>query len=161
MTDLWADAERRAQEYTRQNSLVLSDELGAGYDGIVFATGSGSAVKALRYEELYRRERDVYIRLKERQVEFVEGCRVPALIGYDDQLWVVEIEFVTPPFVVDFAGAHLDMRPQFPEDVYSDWLQEKSDQFGEDWPLVQSVIAGFARVGVYLGDVKPGNITLQ
>ena len=48
MTDLWADAERRAREYARQNSLLLCDQLGAGQDGIVFATDAGSAVKSLR-----------------------------------------------------------------------------------------------------------------
>ncbi|MBX3436866.1 MAG: hypothetical protein KF861_05185 [Planctomycetaceae bacterium] len=161
MSDLWNQARDRAMVYAQKRGRVLCDELGSGYDGIVFATNRATAVKALRYEELYRRERDVYIRLRDRNVEFVEGFRVPALIGYDDQLWIVEMEFVTPPFVVDFAGAYLDERPQFPAEVYSDWQQEKIDQYGADWPLVQSVMAGFARLGIYLGDVKPGNITLQ
>jgi hypothetical protein len=51
---------------------------------------------------------------------------------------MVEMEIVQPPFVLDFAGAYLDRRPDFPEDVYAEWQAEKAEQFGDDWPLVQS-----------------------
>jgi hypothetical protein len=71
------------------------------------------------------------------------------------------MEIVQPPFVLDFAGAYLDRRPEFPTDVYADWLAEKAEQFGDDWPLVQSIMATLAGIGVFLADVKPGNITLH
>lgn len=33
-------------------------------------------------------------------------------------------------------------------------------QFGEErWPIVQNIMAHFARMRIYLADVKPGNIT--
>jgi len=35
------------------------------------------------------------------------------------------------------------------------------EQVGGDWPLVQTIMATLAGVGVYLADVKPGNITLR
>ena len=30
-----------------------------------------------------------------------------------DILWVIEMEIVSPPFVLDFAGAYLDHRPDY------------------------------------------------
>jgi hypothetical protein len=41
----------------------------------------------------------------------VAGFAVPQLIHHDDRLWVVEMGIVSPPFVLDFAGAYLDLRP--------------------------------------------------
>ena len=161
MTDLWADAARRAGEYAATNELVICDQLGAGYDGIVLATTAGSAVKSLRYSELYRRERDVYIRLHNNGVEAIAGCNVPRLIDFDDNLQVVEIEIVQPPFVLDFAGATLDDPPGFPAEVLTAWEAEKREQFGDHWPRVQSVLLAFQRFGIYLADVKPGNIQFE
>src|SRR2546422_3359256 len=66
---------RRAQEYTQRNNLVLGEELGFGVHGIVFVTESQrqkdpfdgrSAIKVHQREPDYRRERDVYLRLREK-----------------------------------------------------------------------------------------------
>ena len=158
---LWQEnAESRAHEFATEREIGLVRQLGAGYDGVVFETDRRSAIKSLRYSELFERERDVYLRLFDRQVLEVCGCRVPRLLDYSDRLQVIEIGIVKPPFVLDFAGAYLDRRPDFPEDVYAEWQAEKAEQFGEDWPLVQSIMAVLAGIGVYLADVKPGNITL-
>lgn len=158
MTDLWADADRRAREYARRNSLLLCDQLGAGQDGIVFATDAGSAVKSLRYAELYVRERDVYIRLQQAGVDFGAGCNVPRLVKFDDSLHVVEMELVQPPFIVDFAGARLDEPPDYPEEILAEWEAAKREEFESKWPLVQVILSEFEKLGIYLTDVKPGNI---
>ena len=34
---------------------------------------------------------------------------------------------------MDFAGAHLDHRPDFPDEVWQEWEREKSEQFGVQW----------------------------
>lgn len=155
------NAERRARDYASDRERELVRRLGAGYDGVVFESNRLTAIKSLRYEELFRRERDVYLRLFDCGIREVCNCRVPQLVDYSDRLFVVEMEIVQPPFVLDFAGAYLDRRPDFPEDVYGEWQAEKAEQFGDDWPLVQSIMASMAGVGVYLADVKPGNITLR
>lgn len=135
--------------------------LGRRIRGVVFETDRRSAIKSLRYVELFERERDVYLRLFERQITGVCGCRVPRLLDDSDRLQVIEIGIVQPQFVLDFAGADLDRRPDFPEDVYAEWQAEKVEQVGGDWPLVQTIMATLAGVGVYLADVKPGSITLR
>src|SRR5437879_6423720 len=110
------DLARRAEAYAIRNGLVLGMELGSGVHGIVFSAenqseGGRSALKAHGQETFYRRERDVYLRLKENEVTTIRGCNVPEMLRYDDDLWVIEITVVTRPFVLDFAGALLD-RPR-------------------------------------------------
>lgn len=159
---LWQEnAELRAHEFAADREMSLIRRLGAGYDGVIFETDRRSAIKSLRYAELFERERDVYLRLFERAITEVCGCRVPRLMDYSDRLQVIEIGIVKPPFVLDFAGAYLDRRPDFPDDVYAEWQAEKAEQFGDDWPLVQTIMATLAGIGIYLADVKPGNITLR
>ena len=69
----------------------------------------------------------------------VAGFAVPQLIHHDDRLWVVEMGIVSPPFVLDFAGAYLDRRPDYPDDVMEEWQAEKLEQIGEErWQIVQS-----------------------
>ena len=82
------------------------------------------------------------------------------MLAYDDALLCIEMEIVAPPFVLDFAGAYLDRRTDYPDDVMEEWQAEKLEQFGEErWKIVQNIMAHFARMGIYLADVKPGNIT--
>ncbi|WP_145375018.1 hypothetical protein [Symmachiella dynata] len=154
-----SDAIRRAREYAKNRRIELKEQLGAGYDGVVFSTNQESVIKSLRFDKLYHKERDVYLRLRKNHIEKIEGFAVPALVDYDDFLWVVEIEIVSPPFVVDFAGASLDTRSaDYPPEVYEEWEREKREQFGQNWPKVLSILSGFRRYGIYLADVKPGNI---
>jgi hypothetical protein len=158
----WLDEVRqRLVEYASSRDRVITKQLGYGYDGIVYSTNCQSAIKGLRYQELYERERDVYLRLYNQNVFEVCGCQIPRLIDYDDRLWVVEMETVSPPFVLDFAGAYLDRKPDFPPDVLRTWQREKRAQFRDDWPRVLSIMAELARHGVHLADVKPGNITFR
>lgn len=107
---------RRAREYTKRNGLVLGDELGFGVHGIVFATESQpkegetplrSAIKAHEREPDYLRERDIYLRLRDRGIRAIHACQVPKLLRYDDELRVIEMTVVGRPFLLDFAGAFL------------------------------------------------------
>ncbi len=98
----------------------------------------------------------------QRQVTDVNGFAVPALLWADDAQWVIEMEIVSPPFVLDFASAYLDEQPDYPEDVMQRWVDEKAEQFGADrWSIVESVMAKFGGMGIYLADVKPGNISFE
>lgn len=86
--------------------------------------------------------------------------KVPQYVSHYDELMIVEIEVVSPPYVLDFAGAHLDRPSEFPPEVLEEWEAEKREQFGSDWPEVQDLIYEFRALGIYLSDVKPGNIEL-
>jgi hypothetical protein len=155
----------RARQYCERRQLLLGERLGYGVHGIVFAAEShtGAAASALKVHERvpdYRRERDVYLRLRQHGVQYVRDCAVPVLIGYDDELLAIEMTVVSPPFALDFAGAYLDQPPAFPDDVLADWHAEKLDQFGPRWPEVQAILRELESHGMFLIDVSPNNIAL-
>jgi hypothetical protein len=158
MASLREAIEVRLQQYAARTACAIERELGFGFDGIVFCTDRQSALKAFKYEPLYQRERDVYLRLQEQGIVEMAGFKLPRLLGSDDDLWIVEMTIVSPPFALDFAGAYLDHKPEYPEDVLQEWLAEKLEQFGDRWPEVRLVMAAFARLGIFLADVKPGNV---
>jgi hypothetical protein len=157
MSELPLPVMEHAQLYAQSRSLTISKQLGGGYDGIVFATSRATAVKALKYRRLYCQERDVYRRLQERAIRQIAGFEIPSLIDFSDDFSVIEMTIVTAPYILDFAGASLDQSRPYPEDVVREWLDEKQEQFGADWPLVRRAIHGFEALGIYLKDVHPGN----
>ncbi|MBI4661856.1 MAG: hypothetical protein HY735_23800 [Verrucomicrobia bacterium] len=152
-----------ARLYAARHQLELAETLGSGKDGIVLVAKhktkpANVAIKVLRFDELYLREKQAYQRLGKMTVTTVLGFNVPQLVGSDDGLRVIEMTIVKRPFVLDFAAAYLDARPEFPEDVWTEWETEKREQFETRWPAVQEVLAAFEELGIYLLDVSPSNI---
>ena len=95
-----------ARFYADRHQLELAESLGSGKDGIVLVAKhkvkpANVAIKVLRWDELYQREKQVYERLRELEVKIVEGFNVPQLIGYNDELRVLEMTIVKRPFVLD------------------------------------------------------------
>ena len=161
MLEMYSESLRRIELYFSRYGLEKEEELGYGVDGIIFSTPDHTAVKSFRHVGHYQKERDVYRRLEENGVEQIEGFAIPQLVRHDDELWVIEMEIVQPPFVLDFAGAYLDERPPFTEEQWAEWEADKRELFEDKWPQVQSVMASFRRYGVYLNDVKYGNIEFE
>ena len=121
----YSDALARIERYADARGLTLAEQLGSGWDGLVYSTTKPSVIKALRHERLFWNELAVYRRLKSLTVRQVAGLTVPQLISSHAGWWIVEMTLVSPPFILDFAGASLD-RPLtvFPEDVLRDWEAE-------------------------------------
>jgi len=126
--------------------------------GELKSEGLNVAIKAHGFQERYIREKDVYERLLAAKVCVVEGFEVPQLLGFDDLLKVIEMTIVSRPFVLDFASAHLDVRPAFTDEIWEQWEIEKREQFEERWPTVQAIMDAFEELGIYLTDVTPNNI---
>ena len=157
---------RRADLYAQRHGLVRGEQLGFGVHGIVFVVESQtkpgrSAIKAHEREEPYQRERNVYLRLQNHGVSEIHGCHVPGLLRYDNELWVIQMEVVTRPFVLDFAGAYLDQPPDYPDEVLTEWRTEKQEQFADHWPELEAILWSLERYGVYLVDVSPSNVALS
>jgi len=160
---MYSEALRRAEEYARSQGLSIEGQIGGGTQGAVFRTSRGTAVKALLDASFYIRERDVYLRLRTLEIDQIRGFWVPRLVSHHDDLLIVEMETVHPPYVLDFASAYLDHPPSYMRDsddahVRENWEREKEEQFEDRWPEVRSLVSAFRRHGIYLGDVKPGNI---
>jgi hypothetical protein len=160
------DLIRAGKAYAARYSLRLSKRLGFGIHGIVFVARSKlrpgrSALKLHRDSIAYEQEKLVYQRLMERSLHRILGFHIPTIIRFDDELLGIEMTIVKPPFVLDFAGATLDVVPEFSEEILADWRASKEEQFGQDWPRVSLVLDELARHGIHLLDVSPSNIRVR
>lgn len=159
-----SDLVQKVWEYIRRDGRILGPALGTGVQGNVFVVKLQSslfdtALKIHSREIEYRRERNVYLRLREYDVTLIRGCNVPYLLAHDDELLILEMTIVQRPFVLDFGGAYLDYPPDFPDDVLAEWEREKREQYGERWPEVQAILRELEGFDIYMIDVHPGNIS--
>lgn len=131
-----------------------------GQDGLVYLTDQPSAVKALIHEPLYRRELAVYQRFKDAGLKRIDIFNIPELLGFSDELCVIEMTFVSAPFVLDFAGATIDKPSACQLDIEAQ--QRVAERFGDDWTTVVFMREQMKnKYGIYLNDVKPGNVTVR
>jgi hypothetical protein len=152
-----------ARAYARRHQLELAERLGFGVHGIVFlaenkANFGKSVLKIHRMDEPFQRELSIYEMLSDEGIIEVLGFNIPALLGADPELRIIEMSLVARPFVLDFAGAYLDKAPEFSEEIWADWRAEKREQFGNRWPAVEAVLSALKRHGIQMVDVTPSNI---
>ena len=157
------DYRERLERYTRGRELTVLAALGSGTQGSVYLIANLSrtrrtAVKFHRRQIAYFRERDVFLRLRDLEIDEVNGHAVPILIGHDDELLAIEMTTVSPPFVLDFGGAYLDRPPEYSDEVWEDWNRMKSEAFEENWPAVEEILGEFQSFGIYIADVNTSNI---
>jgi hypothetical protein len=156
------DIMRRVREFALRCGLTLHSRLGFGKDGSVWESDQDSAIKVFRSAIPYRRELAAYRRLAEHSVVQVAGCAVPQLLRTDEELLVIEMTIVVPPFVLDFASAYLDDdAPEFSEEVLAEWLADKQEEFGDRWPRAASVLHALRRLGIHMTDVHPANFNFD
>lgn len=160
------DIDRRVKDYQIAKNAIAEFCLGIGTQGSVFAFRNLShserfAVKFHERERAYYQELDVYLRLRELQIDSIRGHVVPQLLHYDDELLAIEMTIVSPPFCLDFGGAYLDRPPEYSPEVWADWREMKSEAFENNWPKVESILAEFRSYGIYIADVNPGNIRFE
>jgi len=154
---------KNAEAYVAQHELRITAQLGFGIHGTVHAVEDEikrekSAIKAHLAAGPYERELSVYHRLKQAGITNILEFHVPQFIRTDGDLLVLEMSIVTRPFVLDFAGAYLDARPAFSEEIWADLEQQKREQFGDRWTTVRAVLDAFEEMDIYLADVTPNNI---
>ena len=136
--------------------------LGEGKDGAVYETDDDSAVKLHRVAEIYRRERDCYFRLGDVGLTEVAGLALPEMVDHDNDLLIIEMTIVSPPFLLDFASAYLDDPPDWPEDVVAQWHEDLRGRFEGRYDEVLGVLAELeGQAGVHLFDVHADNLKFE
>jgi hypothetical protein len=86
----------RLIRYATSRGLKVTEYLGGGTDGSVWKTDQHRAIKLFAIERTYRTEVACYQRLAEHDLQQICGLTVPRLCGQDDNLWIIEIEIVSP-----------------------------------------------------------------
>jgi len=155
--------EQRIREYKRLYGIELDFEipLGFGQDGKVWKSNHRTAVKVLERQRAYAIEAECYKRLSRHRVTSIQGFAVPKLVRTDDNLWVVEMHVVRPPYLIDFGKAHLDAPPDFSPEVLADWAESMRELWEDKWPQVQSLLRALQQYGIHYLDAKPGNIRFR
>lgn len=154
-----SEIELRRDDYCRMYDLKIVDLIGFGVDGYVWQTNRETVVKVCRNVAPFKNELDVYLRLKSLRLRKLQGFDIPWLINHDERLWTLELSFVSPPFVLDFAAATLNRNSG--SDFSSEFLAEKQRLFGSDWPDVQRLLDGLRLYGINFLDVHLGNIRVR
>jgi hypothetical protein len=152
----------RLQRYLAARGITALERLGEGKDGAVWRTSRWTAVKVHERPESYRAERNAYIRFQEVDLCEIAGFSIPILWAYDDESLVIEMEIVTPPYVVDFASVRLDVPEDLIEDeghTLVDMIRERFDDKADAVIALCEELESAA--GVYLTDVHRHNIKFE
>ncbi len=138
----------------------LTELLGEGSDGEVWATNRNSAVKAFKYDFGYENERDSYGRLAEYGVTSeIAGFWIPKMLGFDDDLMVIEMDLMQkPPYIIDFAKVRLNFGPDFSEETLAENEAHGQWLFGKNWPAVKMLMNELESYRIFYLDPKPHNI---
>jgi hypothetical protein len=153
------DSSDRLQRYLSREGIATLERLGEGKDGAVWRTSRWSAVKTHERPESYRAERNAYIRLQQVGLTEIAGFAIPILCAYDDENLVIEMEIVTPPYVLDFASVRLDVPDDLIEDeghTLADMIRDRFDERADEVIALCEELASAA--GIYLTDVHRHNI---
>lgn len=141
-----------------KNDTSIARELGFGTQGIVLKSEHNTAIKVHDLLEGYERERDVYLRLKERSIQSIQDFSIPRFVDSDDELYVVEMSIVHVPCILDFGSTYLDSAPEhLTRDEF--WIEQKSEEFANNWDKAQEIVRELEFLAnIWLADVNTGNI---
>ncbi len=155
---------QRAIGYCKARGIEIDIEnpLGRGQDGKVWKSKVRTAIKVLHRYENYYTERECYQRFAERDIYIIEGLAIPRLVGFSDDLHVIEMEIVSPPYLLDFGKAYIDRRAPFDEEQIEAWHEELKELFGDDYDQVCSIVSAlWTRFRIHYLDAKPANICFR
>jgi hypothetical protein len=146
--------------------LEVRKRLGFGIHGSVYVVKSPkefseTAVKIHTEYDSFNREFEVYRRLAELDVKEVCGFAVPQMLVADEEFLAIQMTIVSRPFILDFAGAYVDFKPHFSEEIWAEWRAQKIDQYGPRWPEVCKVLDALEELDIYMIDVSPSNIAFR
>lgn len=151
-------------EYAAREQLKIVDRLGFGIHGTVVMAQRGNGRTAVKHHfaaDSFEREMDIYHRLRELGVRKVGEFYVPRLLDWDEELRVIEMTIVPRPFILDFAGAYLDWRPEFSDEVWAEWEARRREEYGDRWPIVRAALDELEGMGIFVLDVHPSNISFR
>jgi hypothetical protein len=124
-------AQERALQYSKARNITLNFDrpLGSGIDGRVWPSDRDTAAKVFERQHNYLLECECYQRLRAAHVSKLRDFAVPKLVDFDDELLVVEMTIVSPPFLLDFGKVHFDRRPEFSAETLAEWRESMRELF--------------------------------
>lgn len=149
-------------DYCHERGTTIRRNLGYGQDGSVWETSDRTAIKCFDREENFRREAACYERLAANGVTSISGCVLPEMIRFNQPRLLIEMEIVSPPYILDFGKAYIDDPPEFPAEIMAEHREIQREKWNmEDWKRVQMIVWELEQHGIYYLDTKPGNIKFR
>lgn len=161
MSEIPEDVVLRLEEFCQSRALEIEALRGSGVDGFVWQTTQDSILKVFRNRPAFQQELAVYQRLTSHQIERLHGFQVPILLHYDSNSWVLELSYVSPPYILDFAAATLGRPPSWIDSENEEWIAEKQRVYEKDWPVVSRSLDSLRHLGIHYTDVHLGNIRVS
>lgn len=150
-----------ARRYAKREALSSELKLlGFGDDGTVWQTDRYTVLKAFRRYSNYSHELECYRRLTDASVHKIREFNVPKLLNFDDELLLIEIGFVNPPYILDFGKAYL-LDPQWGDEQIAEWNERMDFWWGDKVKQVRLALFALRRFGIWYYDAKPGNVMLE
>ncbi|MEZ6034375.1 MAG: hypothetical protein R3C17_14870 [Planctomycetaceae bacterium] len=112
MADIPFETMERRSAYCSCHGVVIQfDEPDWGLDAFLWRTTVETVVKIHRYHERCQKELATYQRLAERKIVRLKGFAFPQLVKYDEELHILELSIVSPPYILDFVEVGLGQKP--------------------------------------------------
>jgi hypothetical protein len=156
--------DERIKNYAKANRLKfnLKEKVGYGNDGEVWATSRSTVIKVFYRDESYRREKACFLRLLAHEIKDLDGLSVPQIVQFDDNLLIVEMTFVNPPYILDFGKAYLDGQSPYDKEQLDEWRARLRNSFPKaDLPRVHRILRSLSSLGIGYYDARPWNIRLR
>ena len=151
-------AAETARKYFRSATQLV--RLGWGISGFVYLSPDArTAVKVHYRQESFERELQVYRRLNKLKIIKIQGLTVPKLRNARRRIKLLQMDFVRPPYLLDFAGASFTP-PDFSEETMKNWEEGIAEMFGRNAHIAYAVYNSLARLGIYYMDFRPSNMNL-
>lgn len=155
---LRSQAEHAAQQFIGTGRSL--EVLGWGVSGFVFLTPDlRSAIKVHHNLDGHLTELRAYQALRQRRITSLHGLTIPRLQAFSTPGRLIQIDFVSPPFLLDFAGVKF-ADPGFPEETMKEIHQEIDSRFGANAPVAYAIQHALQRIGIYYLDLRPSNLNL-
>lgn len=137
--------------------------LGAGIGGYVYLSPDlTTAVKVHNHEDGFQRELFVYRRLRSLRITKLHGLTVPKLHNADQSLMLIQMDFVSAPFLLDFAGVLLESPYRaFDAERLQHWHDSISGFFGPNAHIAYAIYNTLSQYGLYYVDFRPSNLNLS
>ena len=161
MIEIPSDVLERRDDYCASRSREIQDLRGYGVDAFIWQARTDRILKVFRGTRGYERERDVYLRLRHRSLYRLQGFFIPVLLEFDDATLVLEMTYVRPPYILDFAACTLDAPPAGFDPDDAEWTGEQARKFGRNWPDVRRLLDALRQYGIYYTDVHTQNIRVR
>lgn len=150
-----------AYRYCVERAIQLDETsvLGWGQDGTVWKTTVPTAVKAFHRPLNYEVEKACYQRLAEKKLRSIDGLALSRMIDFADELQVIELEIVTPPYLLDFGKAYIDQKAPYDATQLTEYKNMIGELFGDDYPRVLKITRLlWSLCQIDYIDAKPANI---